>query len=150
MQLDRPWAKFWSKSYSNRLLINFFDLNLAVRSIVATISIQFRSTIGWNRSILIDNWSIYIDNIIFFDIYRRFWLINQHLVNLNRLKDWFYIEKDWFKSKIDQFYIVIAIVDSIKSLESKSTIINDQIWFSDSMTTIWFATPNRISLPASF
>ena len=33
MWLDRPPAKFWSKSYSNQLLIDFFDPNLAVRSI---------------------------------------------------------------------------------------------------------------------
>ena len=72
MQLDRPWAKFRSKSYLNCLLIDFFDPNLAVRSIVATISIQLRSTIGQNRLILIDNWSIYIDKVFFY-INCRFW-----------------------------------------------------------------------------
>ena len=40
MQLDRLPAKTRSKSDWNRLLIDFYDLNLAVRSIVATISIQ--------------------------------------------------------------------------------------------------------------
>ena len=34
-----------------------------------------------------------------FDINRRFRLINQHLVDLNRLKDQFYIEKDQFNQK---------------------------------------------------
>ena len=40
MRLDRLPAKFQSKSYSNRLLIDFFDPNLPVRSIVATILIR--------------------------------------------------------------------------------------------------------------
>ena len=39
MRLDRGWPEIWSKSYSNWLLINFFDPNLP-RSIVATILIR--------------------------------------------------------------------------------------------------------------
>ena len=100
MRLDRPWAKFWSKSYSNCLLINIFNPNLGVRSIFSTISIWFRSTIGQNWSILVDNWSIYIKNV--FDINRRFRLINRHLVDLNRLKDRFYIKKARFNRKYNE------------------------------------------------
>ena len=72
MGSNRGHAKIWSKLYSNRLLINFFDPNVGVQSIVATISIRFWSTIGQNRSIIIDNWLIYIENVIFFDINCRF------------------------------------------------------------------------------
>ena len=43
MRSNRPWAKFQSKSYSNRLLIDFFDLNLGVRSIVDSKSRLLRS-----------------------------------------------------------------------------------------------------------
>ena len=54
MRCNRLPAIIRSKSDSNHLLIDFFDPNLAVRSIIATISIQFRSTIGQILSILID------------------------------------------------------------------------------------------------
>ena len=40
MQSNRPPAKIRSKSDSNRLLIDFFDPNLAVQSIVPMIPIQ--------------------------------------------------------------------------------------------------------------
>ena len=57
MRLDRPPAKTRSKSYSNWLLIDFFDPISAVRSIVATISIQnpdyldrLQSNFNQNRS----------------------------------------------------------------------------------------------------
>ena len=43
MQLDRPPSKIRSKSYLNWLLIDFFDPNLPVRSIVTTISIQIQT-----------------------------------------------------------------------------------------------------------
>ena len=40
MRLDRGRPKIWSKLYSNRLLIDIFDPNLAIRSIVPMISIR--------------------------------------------------------------------------------------------------------------
>ena len=43
MRSNRGHAKIRSKSYSNWLLINIFNSNLPVRSIVATISIQIRT-----------------------------------------------------------------------------------------------------------
>ena len=43
MRSNQGHAKIWSKSYSNPLLIDFFDPNLPVRYIVMTISIQIRT-----------------------------------------------------------------------------------------------------------
>ena len=40
MQLEWQLSKIRSKLYSNQLLIDFFDPNLGVQSIVATISIR--------------------------------------------------------------------------------------------------------------
>ena len=70
MRLDRPPAKIWSKSYSNRLLINFCDLIPVVRSIVATISIRIRIQILILNLIYIENWSIMVKII---DKSSRFW-----------------------------------------------------------------------------
>ena len=51
-------------------------------------------------------------------------------------------------SKIDQFYIEIAIVDSIKIVKIPIDINRQSNLESefDSRTTIWFGLPNRISL----
>ena len=69
MRLNQPPAKIWSKSYLNRLLINFCNSIPAVRSIVATISIQIRIQILILNLILyqkkvdfIKNWSNLIKN----------------------------------------------------------------------------------------
>ena len=43
MQYNRGHAKIRSKSYSNRLLIDFFNPNLPVRSIMATIWIRIQT-----------------------------------------------------------------------------------------------------------
>ena len=119
MQLDRPPAKIRSKSYSNCLLIDFCDSIPAVRSIVATISIQFRIQILILNSILYQKTSMYIKKVqlyrklvqfdrkrrfiskttIFdqirpiFDIIELFWLINRHLVDLNQSFNRYYIKK---------------------------------------------------------
>ena len=115
MRLDRPWAKFRSKWCSNWLLIDIFDPNLGVQPIVATISIRIRTQISilkskfesefWSN--LIENNNIYPKRqpkltILaqiwpIFDIKDQFRLNNWHLIDINRLKDWFYIKKDWFK-----------------------------------------------------
>ena len=52
MGLDRPPAKIRSKSYLNRLLVDFCDSIPAVRSIVVTISIRIRTQISILKSIL--------------------------------------------------------------------------------------------------
>ena len=57
MRLDQPPAKIRCESDSNRLLINFFDPISAVRSIVATISIQNPDHYMESSSILIKKWS---------------------------------------------------------------------------------------------
>ena len=73
-------------------------------------------------------------------------------LTIDRLKDRFYIDKGRFNrnyTKINRFYIKIVIDDSIKSLESESTIIrqsNSDRDF-DSRTTIRFGILNHISLP---
>ena len=59
------------------------------------------------------------------------------------------IDNNQFISKIDRFYIKFEIDESIKSLKSESTLIDDQIWISDSMTSIRFGDANRISLVQS-
>ena len=58
MRLDRGRPEIQSKSYSNRLLIDFCNSIPAVRSIVATILIQIRTEINRKRSIYIKNSSI--------------------------------------------------------------------------------------------
>ena len=58
MRLDQPPAKIRSKSYSNRLLIEFFDPISAVQSIVATILIQIRNIYIEYSSILFGKSSI--------------------------------------------------------------------------------------------
>ena len=66
------------------------------------------------------------------------------MIDLNRLKDQFYIQKDRFKS----IYIEIAIVDSILMVEIRIVVnrrSNSDRDF-DSTTTIRFRLPNRISL----
>ena len=65
MRLDRPPAKIRSKSYPNRLLIDFFDPISAGRSIVATISIQNPDHYIKSSSILIEKSLIYIENCRF-------------------------------------------------------------------------------------
>ena len=112
MRLDQPPAKIRSKSDSNWLLIDFFDLISAVRSIVATISIRNPDCYNKNSLILIENRSILIEKVwfiskivvldIFFDIIRTFRLNNQHLVVLNQSFNRFYIKKDRFISIIYQ------------------------------------------------
>ena len=57
MRSNRPPAKIGSKSYSNQLLIDFFDPISAVRSIVATILIQIQIQISILNAIYIENWS---------------------------------------------------------------------------------------------
>ena len=57
MRLDLGRPEIRSKLYSNRLLIDFFDPNLPVRSIVATISIRIRIQISIFNLIYIENLS---------------------------------------------------------------------------------------------
>ena len=65
MRLDRLPAKIGSKLYSDRILIDIFDPNLPVRSIVATISIRFQVD-NWSKSIDNDRCNgKYIENVIF-------------------------------------------------------------------------------------
>ena len=49
-------------------------------------------------------------------------------------------------SKKDRFYIEFEIDESIKSLKSESTLIDDQIRISDLIRRRRFTIPNRISL----
>ena len=69
MRLDRGRPEIGSKLYSNQLLIDFFDPNLRVRSIVETILIQIRIQISILYSIYIENSSIMVKII---DISRHF------------------------------------------------------------------------------
>ena len=57
IRCNRPPANIRSKSDSDRLLINFSDLNLAIRSIVATISFRIWIQISILNLIYIENWS---------------------------------------------------------------------------------------------
>ena len=68
IRLDRPPAKIWSKSDSNRLLINFYDPISAVRSIVATILIRNSDHYIESSLILIKKSLIYIEN---YDLYQK-------------------------------------------------------------------------------
>ena len=123
MRWDRLPAKIRSKSDSNWLLIDFYDLNLAVRSIVATISIWNPDYLDPLKSKFNQNWSkitgfcrftVVFDIICRFRLkYRHFRLINWHLVNLNWSFNRYYIEIEWL-------YIKIAVVDSIKLLVIES------------------------------
>ena len=63
MRLDRGWPEIRSKSYWNRLLIDFCDSISAVRTIVATISIQIRNEINQIWTDIICKLSIYIKNV---------------------------------------------------------------------------------------
>ena len=47
----------------------------------------------------------------------------------------------------DRFYIQFEIDESIKSLKSESTLMDDRIQISDSTTSIRFGDANRIILP---
>ena len=58
MRLNRGRPEIRSKSYWNRLLIDFFDPNLHVRSIVATISFRIWTEIYQKRLIYNKNLSI--------------------------------------------------------------------------------------------
>ena len=111
MRLDRGRPEIRSKSYSNRLLIDFFDPNLPVRSIVATISIQIRIQIYqkiliwskihriWSKICRIWSKTTIFDQIRPFSIkFDNFRLNNWHWIDLNRLKDQIYIEKDRYQS----------------------------------------------------
>ena len=70
MRSNQGHTKIRSKSYSNWLLIHFFDPNLHVWSIDAAISIRIWIQILILNSIYIKNWSIMF---IIIDISRRFW-----------------------------------------------------------------------------
>ena len=112
-QLDRPPSKIQSKSFWNRLLIDFFYPNLGVPSIIATIAIRIwtiyieSSSILYQKSLILlkigQIWSktglksTIFDKIRPFLIkFEDFWLNNWHLIDLNWLKNWIYIEKDQF------------------------------------------------------
>ena len=96
--------------------------------------------------------------MVIFDINHHFWLNNHRF----RLYNWHFLIKidllikniskkiDFYRKYIefDQIYIKIEIVHLDSSLESKSDR-NRQSNLDrdfDSTTTIWFGTPNRISL----
>ena len=68
MQLDRPWAKFCLKSYSNRLLIDFLDPNFKnqIESLRRNRKSQFKSKIDriWSKMLIL------IENPVVFD---HFW-----------------------------------------------------------------------------
>ena len=79
MRLNRPPVLICFKSYSNRLLIDFYDLNLAadftrrddpIRIRIRILSLDSIYVENWSNCI--ENWSIYIKKVIFFDINRRF------------------------------------------------------------------------------
>ena len=74
MRLDQPPAKIRSKSYSNQLLINFFDPISAVRSMVATILIQIRTIYIEYRSILYQKSSILSKIYRIWSKINNFWL----------------------------------------------------------------------------
>ena len=62
MGSNRGWPKIRSKSYLNRLLINFFDPDLPVQSIVAMISIRIWTEI--NRKLkTVDLYQKFVDFI---------------------------------------------------------------------------------------
>ena len=63
MQSNQGHAKIQSKSYSNRLLIDFCNSIPAVRSIVAMISIQIRSQILNLTSNLVEFYQILIKKL---------------------------------------------------------------------------------------
>ena len=115
--LNPSRAKFWLISWSNRLLIDFFDPNLKpdcnssrrgknvyfCRKYVEMIEIYPK------RWIMIEK-----DKINFFDINWLFWSFNLLFLSFN----WLFfnpkeIENDWFESKIDQNSIEILIDDQI-------------------------------------
>ena len=100
MRFDRSPSKIRSKSYLNWLLINFFDPNLGVRSIVATISIRIQtiyiksSSILYQKSSILSKigriWSKTLLKLTIFNQIQPFsikiedfWLNNQYLINLN-------------------------------------------------------------------
>ena len=56
------------------------------------------------------------------------------------------IDYNRFISKMNRFCIEIAIVDSIKSLESESTIIDDRIWTEISIQNRRFDSMTLIAL----
>ena len=57
MRSNRPPAKIRSKSFSNRLLIDFFNPNLLLKSIKIVATIQIRTQILILNLIYIKNWS---------------------------------------------------------------------------------------------
>ena len=122
MQLDQPWAKFHLKSYSNRLLINFFDpkswnqiesswrnwLNL-VRFISKSWFILKIDRIWSKMSKLIKKSSRFSSNLIYFQYKLTIfnWIINIKTIFWSF--DWKWSKKDWnwliiikIRSKLDQ------------------------------------------------
>ena len=82
MRIDRLPFKIRSKSYSNPLLIDFFDPNLPVRSIVVTILIPIRtiyikySSILYQKSLILSKigqiWPKTLLELTIFDQIRLF------------------------------------------------------------------------------
>ena len=73
IRLDRGLPKIRSKSYSNRVLINIFDPNLPVPSIVTTISIRNFT----------ENWSNLSLELLFSIKFNQF-LVNRWIFDINR------------------------------------------------------------------
>ena len=90
MRLDRGRPEIRSKSYSNQLLIDFFDPNSAVQSIVATISIRNPGIYIENRSILSKIDRFYRKSV---ELYRKF-------VEFDRKRSF------WFQLVLYKIYLV--------------------------------------------
>ena len=65
MRSNRGWPEIRSKSYSNRLLVDFFDPNLLLKSIEIVATIRIRIQISTYRSIYIEN------NLKTVDLYQK-------------------------------------------------------------------------------
>ena len=79
MRLNRPPVKIHFKSKSNRVFIDFYNPNLEADFTRCDDTIRIRTIYIDSSSIYIKNWSnlfviwlIYIEIVIFFDIYHRF------------------------------------------------------------------------------
>ena len=98
MRLDRPPPKYRSKSYSNRLLINFFDPNLLLKSIEIVATIR---NLGPNLNLTLKSWSKFESYFKFiskmFEFDPKWSNLNKNLSNL--------IKKVRFLIKIDVILI---------------------------------------------
>ena len=152
MRLDRGRPKIRSKSYSNRLLIDFFNPNSALRSIVPTISIQIRTQI-WIRNLKsmteFDFIFKFISKIIEFDqklsilvvIFDFFDQIQLFSIKLDNF--WYKIEigiQIWVRIRIE----IVATIDRTGKFRSKK-LIKSQFEYDLDRISAW-PRLDRISL----